>query len=583
MTSDARSASRRGDRSRDTGKRSLYTNLAFGLIVLIAFAILAAAAIASYYGAHLAPVATVNGHDITKDDLSDRVNVDIWRLNELESQLRDAVSTGRITKDQSDQQIAQIDQAKQDTQTLVDNSLQNLVDAELQGELAKKMGITVTSADVDAKLLEEATRPEARDVWVIEFAPDVKAPATTPTADQDARAKNDADLALAQLKSGTPWETVAKQSTDTTDPAGGELGLMEKDSTSLDPAFADAVFSTAVNAYTDVIKGDDGTYRIGRATQVIPGSVDANYQQTITNDGLSLDVYRKAVAADVTRQKLEDQIVADSTTKPSDQKHVLEIMLTQQTDSNTGQPIVADQVDARHILYSPTSDPSASAPPSDDPSWEVAHQHALRTYYALLKDPSKFADIAKSDSADTGSAANGGDLGWLSQTDLVKPFADAIFAPGLTPNEILPPVQTQFGWHVIQFIGRREPALTRMSGFTLDLAKPGADFGAIAKANSEASDASKGGDMGWVAANQLDSTQWAAISKLGVGQVSDVVNDNGSLYLFKVTEDQTRLPDADQIATLKSDGFTNWYNGQKASATISVDPAYQQSSSSTGG
>ncbi|HYC07917.1 MAG TPA: peptidylprolyl isomerase, partial [Candidatus Binatia bacterium] len=389
--------------------------------------------------------------------------------------------------------------------------------------------------------------------------------------------------ALAQLKSGTPWETVAKESTDTTDPAGGELGLMEKDSTSLDPAFADAVFSTALNGYTDVIKGADGTYRIGRATQIIPESVDSNYQEGITNNGISLDVYRKAVAADVTRQKLEDRIVADSTTKPSDQKHVLEIMLTQQTDSNTGQPIVADQVDARHILYSPTSDPSASAPPSDDPSWEVAHQHALRTYYELLKDPSKFADIAKSDSADTGSAANGGDLGWLSQTDLVKPFADAIFAPGLTPNEILPPVQTQFGWHVIQFVGRREPALTRMSGFTLDLAKPGADFGAIAKANSEASDASKGGDMGWIAENQLDSTQWAAISKLGVGQVSDVVNDNGSLYLFKAIDDQTRLPDADQIATLKSDGFTNWYDGQKASATISVDPAYQQSSSSTGG
>jgi parvulin-like peptidyl-prolyl isomerase len=578
MTSNARPASRR-DRSRESGRRTLYTNLAFGLIVVAAFGILAAAAGASYYGDHLAAVATVDGHTITKDDLRDRFNVDVWRLNELESQLRDAVSTGRITKDLSDQQIAQVDQAKQDTQTVLSQSLQNLVDAQLQSELAAKMGITVTPADVDAKLLQEATRAEARDVWVIEFQPDVTAPATTPTAIQSSQALTKANAALAQLKAGTAWDTVAKESTDTTGPAGGDLGMTEKDNSSFDPAYLNAVFAIQPNAFTDVIKGADGIYRIGRVTTIIPAAVDANYQQKIKDQGLSLDVYRKAVQADVTRQDLEDRIVADSTTKPSDQRHVLEIMLTQQTDQNTGQPIVTDEVDARHILYAPTSDPSASTPPSNDPGWEVAHQHALRTYYELLKDPSKFADIAKSDSADTGSAANGGDLGYLSQADLVAPFGDAIFAPNLTPNEILPPVQTQFGWHVIQFVARREPALTRMSGFTLDLAKSGADFGAIAKANSEASDANKGGDMGWIAPNQLSSKLETAIDKLAVNQVSDVVTDGTSLYLFKVIDEQTRLPDADQIATLKTGAFQNWYDGQKASAAITTDPAYAPSSS----
>lgn len=583
MTFNARSASRRGDRSRDTGRRTLFTNLAFGLIVLAAFLILAAAAGASYYGDHLAAVATVDGHTINKDDLRDRFSVDVWRLNELESQLRDAVSTGRITKDQSDQQIAQIDQAKQDQQTILSQSLQNLVDAQLQTELAAKMGITVTPADIDAKLLDEATRPEARDVWVIEFQPDVTAPATTPTPIQTSVALGKANAALAQLKAGTAWETVAKQSTDLTDPAGGDLGMTEKANSSLDPAYLDAVFAVQNNGITDVVKGADGIFRIGRVTNIIPTSVDPNYQQSITDKGISMDVYRKAVQADVTRTDLDNRIVADSTTKPSDQRHVLEIMLTQQTDQNTGQPIVTDQVDARHILYAPTSDPSASAPPSNDPGWEVAHQHALQTYYELLKDPSKFASIAASDSADTGSAANGGDLGYLSQTDLVKPFGDAIFAPNLTPNEILPPVQTQFGWHVIQFVARRQPALTRMSGFTLDLAKPGADFGAMAKANSETSDASKGGDMGWIAPNQLSSTLETAIDKLAVNQVSDVVTDGTSLYLFKVIDEQTRLPDADQIATLKTGAFQNWYDGQKANASITTDPAYSTPSSTTGG
>ena len=189
----------------------------------------------------------------------------------------------------------------------------------------------------------------------IEFQPDVTAPATTPTAIQSSQALTKANAALAQLKAGTPWDTVAKESTDTTDPAGGDLGMTEKDNTSFDQAYLNAVFAIQPNAYTDVVKGADGIYRIGRVTTIIPAAVDANYQQKIKDQGLSLDVYRKAVQADVTRQDLEDRIVADSTTKPSDQRHVLEIMLTQQTDQNTGQPIVTAEVDAAICTPRPRS------------------------------------------------------------------------------------------------------------------------------------------------------------------------------------------------------------------------------------
>lgn len=67
------------------------------------------------------------------------------------------------------------------------------------------------------------------------------------------------------------------------------------------------------------------------------------------------------------------------------------------------------------------------------------------------KAPQRFADLAKKHSQDTGSAEKGGDLGFFAAGDMVKPFAEAVFA--MKPNEIAGPVQSEFGFHVIRLSG----------------------------------------------------------------------------------------------------------------------------------
>ncbi len=70
-----------------------------------------------------------------------------------------------------------------------------------------------------------------------------------------------------------------------------------------------------------------------------------------------------------------------------------------------------------------------------------------------LKAGEKFEDLAKADSMDS-SKTNGGDLGWFSLDHMVKPFADAV--SNLKVGEYTTqPVQTQYGWHVIQLLGTR--------------------------------------------------------------------------------------------------------------------------------
>ena len=69
---------------------------------------------------------------------------------------------------------------------------------------------------------------------------------------------------------------------------------------------------------------------------------------------------------------------------------------------------------------------------------------------------------------------------------------------------------------------------------------------------------------------QLDANLDKAIFNTKVGAVSEPVDDNGSSYLLKVFDEQTRLPDQSQIDALKQSGFNNWYADQKTKAKINA-------------
>jgi len=69
-----------------------------------------------------------------------------------------------------------------------------------------------------------------------------------------------------------------------------------------------------------------------------------------------------------------------------------------------------------------------------------------------IADGDDFASLARTHSDDKGSALKGGSLDWVGPNDLVKPFEEAMSK--LAINEISEPVQTQFGWHLIQVLDR---------------------------------------------------------------------------------------------------------------------------------
>ncbi|MEY2678644.1 MAG: hypothetical protein RLZ00_1336 [Pseudomonadota bacterium] len=84
---------------------------------------------------------------------------------------------------------------------------------------------------------------------------------------------------------------------------------------------------------------------------------------------------------------------------------------------------------------------------------------------ASLKKGGKFEDIAKKQSKDPGSGANGGDLDWAAPGNYVKEFSDAMVA--LNKGQVSAPVQSQFGFHIIRLDDVREAQLP-----TLEDVKP---------------------------------------------------------------------------------------------------------------
>jgi peptidyl-prolyl cis-trans isomerase C len=92
-----------------------------------------------------------------------------------------------------------------------------------------------------------------------------------------------------------------------------------------------------------------------------------------------------------------------------------------------------EEVRARHILVESEDDAKKAA--------------------ARVKGGEDFSKVAAEVSKDPGSKTDGGELGFFTKDRMVAPFAEAAFK--MKPNEISDPVQSQFGWHVIQVEEKR--------------------------------------------------------------------------------------------------------------------------------
>ncbi len=129
--------------------------------------------------------------------------------------------------------------------------------------------------------------------------------------------------------------------------------------------------------------------------------------------------------------------------KSSNGYHILKVLDKRGKDVT----LVIKQTRARHILVR-----------TNEVVGDAEARNRLRQLKERIENGADFAELAKLHSDDL-SASKGGDLGWLSPGDTVPEFERAMDA--LKPGEVSQPIQSPFGWHLIQVLERRDQDVTQ--------------------------------------------------------------------------------------------------------------------------
>ena len=98
----------------------------------------------------------------------------------------------------------------------------------------------------------------------------------------------------------------------------------------------------------------------------------------------------------------------------------------------------------------------------------VATEDEAKAIKTELDGGADFAELAKTKSTDTGSGANGGELGWFGLGAMVKPFEDAVVAAKV--GEVTVPIKSDFGWHLIKVTETRIAAAPPLDDLRDELA-----------------------------------------------------------------------------------------------------------------
>jgi peptidyl-prolyl cis-trans isomerase D len=117
-------------------------------------------------------------------------------------------------------------------------------------------------------------------------------------------------------------------------------------------------------------------------------------------------------------------------------------------DQNVARLSGAEERRASHILIS-------AAKTAPDAERQKARAKAAELLAQVKKSPDTFAGLARKNSQDQGSAANGGDLDFFTRGAMVKPFEDAAFS--MKKGEISDLIESEFGYHIIRLTDIKEP------------------------------------------------------------------------------------------------------------------------------
>lgn len=552
--------------------KTALTNLSFVVAIGLAGTLLIGVAGYSVYDSTWAPAVQVNDAGFNKAEAKARAEVTAFQIALQGSRIRARVAAGTMTNSVGDAALQALNQQAEGISNQVTT---DMVDTLLIRDLAAANGVSADPAVVASEWAKETTLPELRLFRRISINAANDPTTKKPTAATRAAAKAKAEAILAEITAGGDFATIAKRdSDDAYAETGGLVGWSAQSEDPIDDLGYKAAWallpSTDGSALplTAVIASTENQFVIFRLDKSQAAKLDPDFEKQVSEAGIDRGLYERMAEERALKTALSEKITAQLLVSPVEQREVSYVAATvPETD--------AEQVQVRHILFSPNDDPNnASDLDQADPAWAAAEKEAT-DLIARLKDGSSFETEAK-ESDDKTSGADGGLLAWAPKGTYVPEFDTAIWADGVKKDDILGPIKTQFGYHVIKFDSRRASLKDRLDALAKELGAVGVDFKEAAATATNTIEELTFASPGFVPKYTVNPELGGVVWGLKAGGTSAVVESSNTYLIVHVDGIETRELTADQVKGITASGFSIWLDLYRSAARVAIDGAVVQ-------
>ena len=526
-------------------------------------------------------VATVNGHDVSREALRARMAVLGLLASERASLDAGAAMAGYLT---SDQGTALENAAAADTS--LEAARQSLIDDELLAQLAARDGVeTPTPPDPWVEATAYAAKDVAHQIRFVRFGlPDATSNSSPGASDWPAAAAANTGAATTrvhdELAAGTAIETIVSHLHDAgwvvygEDVAVSADGVAADTTLTLDPAIA----AGAVSGKTGDIAGPstDSSGRVSLA-RVLDPAVTLVVSGRLSNDAAKAKVDTGALttwAAGVALRRAVTAHLREGWAGGVTQAHFRELVIGAAPDS-TG--VAGPWVEISGLAVSRLAGVSAASIAGAPANLDLGANGLAGTLKTMAATDraalfgSLVAAANRAGNGSTNASAISGDLGFYTKDGLSPDVGKAAFDAAVRAGDVIGPITTSAGPELFLIAARYSGNLDDRAKAALGTvrADPSPDPVAYTKKYSP-TDAALALDAGWRASAEFVTTEpvHGALFDTPIGTLSDPFVLDGKLALAIVTERKTGPPDAATLDRLSLDGYDVWFASELARATV---------------